>query len=433
MRWTNFAPVLLLACACGPGTPQDGETDGSSSSSSTSGGPSTSDAPMTTDEPTTAEPVPTTDGPDDETCPNSEPTLTPLWSELIEQEEGVERFVAGGPLILSDGRIAVPANTRLPDSTFGVSVAWVSPDGVPLGWKTGELQTLEHLDMTGAAVAADDTVIVSGRAEVGGQQLPFIGRFDAGEPELSRSVLKTAVLDVPKALALHADDTALLLGVSSHQDGTWLARVDIDTGGALWELQVLGSGGLAPLSLTLGPAEEIVAAVGMWPNNEQAVMQVARVDAAGTLLWTRDLLEPGAPMGSLNDLVVTPDGQVVVLQRWLEPEEKITAISLALEDGATLWETEVAVANAAGPPEMIRAHVDADALLLPIGRQTAKDEPLTVELHRMSFAGQVVHIAPLTLEGRENGRPRVKVTRGRCGELVVLQEEIVPWLGSFAP
>lgn len=422
MRWTDLAPVLLLACACGPGAPQDGESDGSSSSDSTS---SSSDG-STTDAPTTAEPA-------DETCPNGPPTLAPLWSGLVEQEAGAERRVAGGPLVLSDGRIAVPATTQLPDSTFAVSVAWVSPDGAPLGWKTGELQTLEHLEVTGAAVAADDTVIVSGTADDGGQQLPFIARFDAGEPELSRSALKTAALDVPKALALHADDTAVLLGLSSHAEGTWLARVDIDTGGALWELEVLASGHLAPLSLTLGPAGEIVAAVGMWPNNEAAVMQVVRADAAGTLLWTRDLLEPNAPTGFLNDLVVTPDGQVVVLQRWFAPEEKITAIGLSLADGATLWETEVAGEDAAGPPEMIRAHVDADALLLPIARQAAKDEPLTVELHRMSFAGQVVHIAPLPLEGRENGRPRVKVTRGRCGELVVLQEELVPWLGSFAP
>lgn len=425
--------MLLLACACGPGAPQDGETDGSSSSDSTAGGPSTADAPMTTDAPTTEGPAPTTDGPDDETCPNSQPTLTPLWSGLVEQEEGAERLVAGGPLVLSDGRIAVPATARLPDSTFGVSVAWVSPDGAPLGWKTGELQALEHLEVAGAAVAADDTVIVSGRGVVGEQQLPFIARFDAGEPELSRAALKTTVLDVPKALALHVDDTAVLLGLSSHQDGTWLARVDIDTGGALWELEMLPSGHLAPLSLTLGPSGEIVAAVGMWPNNEAAVMQVMRADAAGMLLWTRDLLEPNAPSGALNDLVVTPDGQVVVLQRWFAPEERITAIGLSLADGATLWETEVAVAGPDGAPELVRAHVDADALLLPIARQAAKDAPLSVELHRMSFAGQVVHIAPLTLAGRENGRPLVEVTRGRCGELVVLQKEVVPWLGSFAP
>ncbi|PCC69797.1 hypothetical protein SAMN02745121_04222 [Nannocystis exedens] len=419
MRLKNFVPVLLLAGACGPGTPQDGETDGSSSSS-TSGGPSTSDTPTTTDAP------PTTG--DDGTCPNGQPELAPLWSRTIEQEPDGEKFVVGPPLVLSDGRIAVPARARLDESTFAAAVAWFSPEGEPLGWKVGELQTLQQFFVTAAAVGADDTVVVIGTGSDGEQPLPFIGRFDAGAPELTRSGLEAAVMTWPAAMVLHADDTAVLLGA-----GGQLARVDVDTGQTLWAQEVPGSPASPGGSLALGPAGEIVAAVGIWPNNEDPGMMVARADAAGTLVWIRDLFEPGPTSGELADLVVTPDGQAIVLRRWWTPEEKITATSLALEDGATLWDVDAVAVTPAGSPELLRARAEADALLLPIARRAGDEGPLTVELHRLSLAGQVVDVTPLPLAGRETGRPRVNVTRGRCGELVLLHEELVPWLGSFAP
>lgn len=454
MLTKSLFPVFLICVACGPKAPDQGETEGEptstgeTSSGSTSGGPTaggpTSGGP-TASVPTSGDPTPdtmtsggetTTGG--EATCPMGQPTLSPVWATVLEPDPKFEMGLMAHPVVLSDGTIAIAGWARTLDQTqMTAGVFWVRRDGQPLAWAPGSLQALNSIDVTGIEVAADDTVVLAGPAgDDFGNPLPFIARFAPGGPELTRAQLQTASLDRPVDLALHAEDTAVIVGRNNELKQTWLARVDIASGAPLWEVQLPNAATTVPGSLAVGSGGEIVAGTGQWPNEDFPEVKISRVDPDGTILWTRDLFEPGFHSGELADLLITPDQQAIVLRRWRVPTNKISATSLSLVDGSTLWDVDVTDETAGLPPLFTRAWLDADALLVPVSRGPEVDgllDPLSVELHRVSLAGVPLDVSPLPLENREKGRERVTVARGVCGDLVLLQEDQLSWLGSFAP
>ena len=59
---------------------------------------------------------------------------------------------------------------------------------------------------------------------------------------------------------------------------------------------------------------------------------------------------------------------------------------------------------------------------------------MTAELHRISLAGGLQSVTPLTLQGLPAGNARFAPVLGACGELILLHaEDPMPWIGAFAP
>lgn len=83
--------------------------------------------------------------------------------------------------------------------------------------------------------------------------------------------------------------------------------------------------------------------------------------------------------------------------------------------------------------------VDPDALTLPIARspdffEDGTADPLTVFVHRVSFAGEPLGATELDLDGASDFFPWFAPARGSCGELLLFQEDpAAPWLAAFSP
>lgn len=70
--------------------------------------------------------------------------------------------------------------------------------------------------------------------------------------------------------------------------------------------------------------------------------------------WERDLLPLGPGEGLINDVVVTPGGEVVALTAAARAGPEAVATVLALAHGAPLWELDVAVTDDASAPSARR-------------------------------------------------------------------------------
>ena len=198
----------------------------------------------------------------------------------------------------------------------------------------------------------------------------------------------------------------------------------------------LATGLKNPESVAVGPGGEIVAAANV--QQELDAFRLWRVDDAGAVVWQSDVHVEAASSGWVRDLVVTPDGHVVALTSRGLPEQRFALAAFALADGAPAWDLEVAVETDAGMPVLRRVLVDDDALVLPVVHghdplPVGVSGPMRAALQRVSFAGAPLTTQPLT-PGEPEGAPALTITRGICGDPVLLQNNLAgPWLGSIAP
>lgn len=443
--YSRIALSMLLA-ACGPkepgesnetsGTSGDAESTTSEPASTSTGEPTTSGSP--TSATVSSEPAPTVTGEPEGACPEGQPSLSPLWAApLAPQLPGAEVQLMTQIGRLGDGRLAIAALiSPLQTTDFAPAVLWLAADGAPLGMTVGAGFAGQDLSTRALAVDTDDTVVMVGDQMLDDTHAGWIARFAPEGPELSRATI-AGELDQPRALAL--DGQAIVLGHRRSDHGARIARVDITTGAAQWERVLPTTSIIAEPRVAIGPDDAIIAARGAWSSNAPSELTVWRMTPTGQPDWELQLSTAGVGHGKLGGLVLTPDGQIVLLAVWEGSNPRVVAISQGLVDASPKWMVEVTGANADGGPRTYGAVVDDGSLAIPIARGPeieagGRADPMTAELHRISLAGGLQSVTPLTLQGLPTGNARFAPLLGACGELILLHaEDINPWIGAFAP
>lgn len=432
--------VFLIAAACVLRSPDgdtagsagtDGSTTGSTTGATgegepTSGSMESSGMPTTSAEPTTGGEPPCPLGPD----------YAPGWSsELSLPVPAHSSRTAPSLVTLSDGRLAFSAITWPDDGTFVPGVFWVAPEGQPIAWVAGSAIPVFNAHLLGLRVAEDDTVVLAGTKLAETSRGPYFVRFAPGGSELAQVDAQTQKLVQVVDFEL-LGDAVVLVGRDPPDNNMWLARVDATSGAIDWEVQLPSSGTPIARAAAVGLGGEIVAAANV--EQDADAFRLWRVDDAGAVLWQADVHSEAPSSGWVRDLVVTPAGHVVAATTRDTPVPRLALVAFALADGAPAWELEVAVETDAGTPVLQQLLVVGDELVVPVvhGQDPwdfGVDGPMTAALHRVSSAGAPLSTRPLT-PGQLEGSPWLALTRGICGDVVVLQNNTgSPWLGSSTP
>lgn len=443
----NGALGLGLLVACGPMMPGGAETLSTGEAPGSSGPESAGLTEASSDDtPTSAPPAAETSSADPSSsagessstgpgdgCDGAAPSLTPVWTlEPDLAVQGTTVSLSASLALASDGRLAVGATVTAEQGLeVAPAVLWVAPEGAVLGLEIGAKRELWSLETRALQLDGDDTAVLVGDQLDVDQHGVWIARFAAGGPELGHVVSPLAHLQQPVDLVL--TDAAVIVGYERETLAPFVASVDPDSGAVHWEQALPAAATIAGRFIVAGPSGDVLVAYGT-----QEQLSVFRLDAA-TGMATWGVHVPALPSGAAGGLLLTADGQVVALQMGMGQAPRVGLISVAVDDGALLWELEVAVPDDAGDPRAGGIVDDAAGLAVLIGRgpnlsTTGTADPLSAALHRVSSTGSLVEVAPLTLGGLTKGDPLLRPLRGACGQLFVLHGLAnIPWLGAFAP
>lgn len=436
----STACVLDLSVGKNPiDDPLPEDSTGGLSSTSVPGEPTSEpdDATGAPDDSTGA-PDDSTGAPDDSTggppngasCPEGQPHLAPLWATDVPLDEFFRVWTPLGSL--SDGRLVMSAY-----DDFGGQILWYGSDGQPIGGTIalGPEQVAEH--NFSVQVDSDDSVVAIGSD---GFDRVFVSRTQPDGPPPAHVELDTSLIASVQEFRLVGDDV-VALGIELQEFVPSIVRADIASGATVWEriLPVDELESSRALSLAVGPGEEIVAAYGHLYDFLPAY-KVWRIDSTtGELLWEIEPPLAGDERGWLADMVVTPDGVVLLVAQHSQPDAYVDVSAWALADGAPLWTTVLAVDDAQGSPQVEQALVLGPDVVLPVGRvvdyfKTIEPGPVSASLLRLSSSGQILENTPLALPGLAAGVPGFNATLGPCDDLVLFHaREADPWLFSYAP
>ncbi|MBA3545748.1 MAG: hypothetical protein H0T76_04625 [Nannocystis sp.] len=434
-RSVQLISTLLLTVAAGCAKPlvnlTDFNGDGGNSESGTDG--------ASTGEPTSGGSEPTTGVPAG--CPEGQEHLAPLWTVEFSPQGSSFGFHSGkGPIgRMADGRIVVAMSFDLATDKKGISLLVVTPEGELLA------PTESTLGPNGAEpyvlrIGPDDQPLLLGGHFDGEGEGPVSGltRFASdlaplSEVELAFPTLGPGIVEPTMALA---GDAVVVAGFDAVSKQMRVAKLAPDTGVPAWQVGLAGPEDMWVRAVAVGPQGDVaVAAHADVGFGDDDTLRLWRFDSDGGLVWERVITVP--EYEDVTALHFAPDDQIVVLRGTTEFTARVELLSVEVDSGATRWALTVAEPEGemtAWAQDML---IDADGFTVPVSRSRGHHDGATsmhtFEVREVSFAGELLAVTPLPSVYPGGGISWMRSVRGRCGELILVEEYASLRILAFAP
>lgn len=401
----------------------------------------------TTTDPT-GEPDPTgSDGGDEQggatgvasECPEGQAPLAPLWQAAYTPPPDSFGFYSGRSRLgrLADGRLVAAGNFNPTSDERGVALVLLAPDGQVLGVQTAVIGEW-GADVHELVITPDDqSLVLADHGTADDKIVVDLTRFAADMSLVSQVELPfLAVLGqwAPPTLAL-APDGPVVAGKTSVSESI-LAKLAPGNGAPVWQRSIGPSGDLVVNKIAVGPAGDIALAAHSDINLDgDESLRLYRFDSTGAPIWERVLTVPAYER--VTALHFAPGDQIVALRGTNEFSVSVEMVSVAVADGATRWELTVAEREDDMSTWAEDMQVDPDFFTIPVSRYPQHHDVETsmhsLEVRTVSFAGDLLDVTPVPGVFGLSGTSWVRSVRGRCGELVLVDEFSALEFMAFAP
>ena len=425
--------AFLLTIAAGCSKPlvslTEFNSDDGGSESGTDG--STGEHTSGSSEPTTGEQA---------ICPEGQEHLAPLWAVEFPPPPTSFNFYSGhGPIgRMADGRIVVAMNLELTPDHKGLSLLVVTADGellAPTEFALGPKNSEPYVLRIGPD---DQPLVLAGHGLNGEGLLPRLTRFAPDMALLSEDELAFPVLgpgSVEPVMAL-AGDAPVVAGFDAVSKQMHVARLAPDTGVPVWDVALPGPLDMSVRAVAVGPQGDVaVAAHGDQGVDDDDTLRLWRFDGDGGLVWERAITVP--EYEDVTALHFAPDNQIVVLRGTKEFSTRAELLSVEVDSGATRWALTVAEPEGemtAWAQDML---VDADGFTIPVSRSKGHHDIETsthsFEVRKVSLEGELLAVTQLPGVFTPGSTSWARSVRGRCGELILVQEYTSLRILAFAP